>query len=394
VPVRLTINKDILEASRQYIPNLSQFFEEKLIEFLKYLNRPITKDFYGSARIRTGDLLRVRDSKIEELNQINGEIKFSEGILKDYLEHRFSQVNSEKSKYWIEKGVREYIKRHGYVLSKDRILKYQNWFMQNFGYEGQRHAYLQFRAFLKYLYKITKNPVLLDFMELMTRPKRQSKKINQIILREPDVLNLVEAVYKLPPSPYDPSYRSAYHKLKFIAGILFSAYTGQRPQATTGKLTFKDFEEALERDPPILWIPEEKDKESFPHWVPLHPVVVEWLTPVLEFKELSQSDRPFPYDSLRKLIDSLNIKATHTGRKITYSHLRKFFEQMCNNVLMVHPGLRDYIMAHNTGSLDVQSYDGKLPKEIYEQYMEKWKDVNLVPENVDLEELLEGLRRE
>ncbi len=60
--VHLTINKDILEASRQYIPNLSQFFEEKLIEFLKYLNRPITKDFYGSARIRTGDLLRVRQA--------------------------------------------------------------------------------------------------------------------------------------------------------------------------------------------------------------------------------------------------------------------------------------------------------------------------------------------
>jgi len=72
----------------------------------------------------------------------------------------------------------------------------------------------------------------------------------------------------------------------------------------------------------------------------------------------------------------ITLKAVHTGRKITYSHLRKFFEQMCNNVLVVHVegrivpamhlGLRDYIMAHNTGSLDVQSYDGKLPVEIYE----------------------------
>ena len=32
---------------------------------------------------------------------------------------------------------------------------------------------------------------------------------------------------------------------------------------------------------------------------------------------------------------------------------------MDNNVPMVHPGLRDYITAHNTGSLDVQSYNGK-----------------------------------
>ncbi|HDM77464.1 MAG TPA: hypothetical protein ENG51_13505 [Deltaproteobacteria bacterium] len=77
------------------------------------------------------------------------------------------------------------------------------------------------------------------------------------------------------------------------------------------------------------------------------------------------------------------LKAVHTGRKITYPHLRKFFEQMCNNVLMVHPGLRDYIMAHNTGSLDVQSYDGKFPTEIYQQYMEKWEKVNLMPKELN-----------
>ena len=47
--------------------------------------------------------------------------------------------------------------------------------------------------------------------------------------------------------------------------------------------------------------------------------------------------------------------------------------------LIVHPGLRDYIMAHNTGNLNVQSYDGKLSSEIYEQYMAAWKDVNLIP---------------
>ncbi len=35
--VHLTINKDVLDVSRQYIPNLSQFLEEKLIEFLNQL---------------------------------------------------------------------------------------------------------------------------------------------------------------------------------------------------------------------------------------------------------------------------------------------------------------------------------------------------------------------
>jgi len=48
-------------------------------------------------------------------------------------------------------------------------------------------------------------------------------------------------------------------------------------------------------------------------------------------------------------------------------------------------------MAHNTGSLDVQSYDGKLPSEIYEQYMTAWKDVSLVPPEVRLEDLISQL---
>ena len=46
--------------------------------------------------------------------------------------------------------------------------------------------------------------------------------------------------------------------------------------------------------------------------------------------------------------------------------------------------IKNYIMAHNTGSLDIQSYDGKLPSEIYQQYMEKWKDVNLIPKEINL----------
>jgi len=46
-------------------------------------------------------------------------------------------------------------------------------------------------------------------------------------------------------------------------------------------------------------------------------------------------------------------------------------------------------MAHNTGSLDVLSYDGKLPSEIYQQYMEKWGIVNLVPEGVNPKNLVD-----
>ena len=199
--------------------------------------------------------------------------------------------------------------------------------------------------------------------------KEELEKLNPILLREVDIHNLVLAVWRQEKDPY--------FKLKHIAGILFAAYTGQRPQSTISKLTVEELREAISREPPVLYIPEEKDKENFPHWVPLHPVVVEWLRAYLEvFRDEEDEElRNISYYSMRKMFDKIDVKAVHTGRKITYSHLRKFFEQMCNNVLMVHPGLRDYIMAHNTGSLDVQSYDGKLPSEIYEQYMAAWKNV-------------------
>ncbi len=167
--------------------------------------------------------------------------------------------------------------------------------------------------------------------------------------------NVVKGICNTPKSLYDAPWKYAYFRIKHIANTLFLTYTGQRTQSTTDRLTLEDFEKALKRDP-------------------------------LNAKD---GDPVFPYNSLRIVLIDLDIKAHHTGMRIQPSHFRKFFEQMCNNVLMVHPGLRDYIMAHNTGSLDVLSYDGKLPTEIYQQYMEKWGSVNLVLEGVNLRNLVD-----
>ena len=315
-------------------------------------------------------------------------------MVKEYLEYRFSRVTSEKSKKWIRKVITELMNRTKGILSRESLMQFQNWYKSNYGYESQCKYHDNTSNFLEWLYKRTGDYEFRKLKEILERPQRPSKKLNPIILREVDVKNVIKAIWKASLAPFV--------KLRAISAVIFASYTGLRPDATIGKLTFSEFEEALRRCPPMLWIPEEKDKEMFPHWVPLHPVVVKWVKPVIEFKVFSQTDRIFPYDQIRKLFDDLNVKAVHTGRKITYSHLRKFFEQMCNNVLVVrlpdgrvvpamHPGLRDYIMAHNTGSLDVQSYDGKLPSEIYEQYMMAWKDVNLVPKEVSLDELLKQL---
>ena len=48
--VNITINRDILEASRKYIPNLSDFVEKKLLEFLEFVNHPIEKSMLCGRR--------------------------------------------------------------------------------------------------------------------------------------------------------------------------------------------------------------------------------------------------------------------------------------------------------------------------------------------------------
>jgi len=175
-----------------------------------------------------------------------------ENYVKEYLEYRYSRIKSEKSKWWIKRVIDHLIEKTGGELSRERLLKFQNWYKTKYNYDGQCKFHDTTKNFLEWLYKRTGNPEFKELAEILERPKRNSKKINPIILREVDVENIITAIYDLPPSPYDPPYRWAYHKLKFIAAVLFAAYTGQRPESTINKLTFEDFEEALERDPPML----------------------------------------------------------------------------------------------------------------------------------------------
>ncbi len=332
--------------------------------------------------------MNPRPSPCQGLEFSGNSVRVKKAVAEEYLKYRTSRIKSKKSIYWIRKSVEDYLNFAKYEINRDKLMEFQNWYKSKYEFETQAKYHSNLRNFLEWLYKKTGNPQFRDLKEVFEPPKKDSKKLNPILIREPDIHNLIKAVWKRDPTPY--------LKLKHISGILFAAYTGQRPDSTISKITVDELREAIRRDPPLLWIPEEKDKERFPHWVPIHPVLRDWLEayvevydPTLEKKQ--SRGLAFSYYSMRKLFDRLNIKAVHTGRKISFSHLRKFFEQMCNNVLMIHPGLRDYIMAHNTGSLDVQSYDGKLPSEIYEQYMAAWRKVNLVPKEVKLETIIQHI---
>ena len=90
-----------------------------------------------------------------------------------------------------------------------------------------------------------------DMKDILDGPRRPSKKINPILLREVDVHNVVSAIYNLPNDPHVPKLRHSYAKIKYIANVLLT-YTGQRPDVTISKLTFQDLEEALSRFYPFV----------------------------------------------------------------------------------------------------------------------------------------------
>ncbi len=125
-------------------------------------------------------------------------------------------------------------------------MEFQNWYKAKYGFEVQAKYHSNLRNFLEWFSKKTGNPIFRDLRDVFEHPKKNSKKLNPILIREPDIHNLIKAIWKKDPSP----------KLEHISGILFASYTGQRPASTIAKITVDELRKAISRDPPVLWIPE------------------------------------------------------------------------------------------------------------------------------------------
>ncbi|MGZ4906867.1 MAG: hypothetical protein ACXV5T_09100 [Halobacteriota archaeon] len=69
--------------------------------------------------------------------------------------------------------------------------------------------------------------------------------------------------------------------LNYRAIVLFGAFTGQRPQATTARLRVGQFRAAVANTKPVIDVVSEQDKIRFQHYCPLHPQVVDAVKLVL-----------------------------------------------------------------------------------------------------------------
>ena len=163
--------------------------------------------------------------------------------------------------------------------------------------------------------------VAFDLFIQLPRSVKQQKRVTGRIVTKEDVDNVLTAI--------EHAYRSgaidAYHCMNYKAMVLFGAFTGQRPLATTARLTVGQFQEALKTDKPVVDVLPWQDKIRMQHYCPLHPQVCDAVLPMLDNKETDEL--LFEQLSFQRWLRHLGTRLLHSNARIVNGDLRKFAEQ-------------------------------------------------------------------
>jgi len=154
------------------------------------------------------------------------------------------------------------------------------------------------KAFLRYLAKTrfdTRYKEFDLFLE-MSKAIKESKWITQRIVVTEDIKNALAAIEE----GYGNREFTTRQCQNYKVLVLFGAYTGQRPIATIRKLTVGQFRAALLRDPPVLDVLPQQDKIRMQHYVPLHPCIVDAVTPLLDGRNREDDARIFAHEYFDK----------------------------------------------------------------------------------------------
>ena len=175
------------------------------------------------------------------------------------------------------------------------------------------------RAFLIYLTKTrldSRYESFRLFLEL-SKAVKTCKLLTRRIVTIEDVQNVLSAL-KL---RYTRGELDELHYVAYNALILFGAFSGQRPDATIGRITAGQFEEALKFRPrePTLHVSADQDKIRMAHYVPLHPRVIEAVEPLLDGKK--GNEIMFPVSALNQWLWRLR----QAGNEIPLSRCGSYF---------------------------------------------------------------------
>jgi hypothetical protein len=226
------------------------------------------------------------------------------------------------------------------------------------------------KAFLKFLTKARLDTRYYAFEVFLERPravKTRNNVTSRIVTKE-DVENVLAHIRDAGKGGLISSHRAQ----QYTAFILFGAFSGQRSLATIAKLKVGQFREVLQSDKPCVEVQSSQDKIKMQHYVLLHPQVIQEVQPLLDGK--SGDAEMFDYNSLVMWIKRQKIPLTRIASHFVLGDLRKFTEQY-GDIIQWDQSNRAYIMTHGVSGIDWKHYKHPLPEDVYDVYMQYWKDV-------------------
>ena len=301
------------------------------------------------------------------------ELHFTKQELTSYTDFRKVGL-SIASLPWINKCSRTFWGATKGVVNKERLGLLREQAMARYGDTYARRKVMNFsKAFLKYLSKTRFDTRYKEFDLFLEMPKaiKESKRITQRIITTDDVKNVLAAIEQ------GGEHRefTMRQRQNYKALVLFGAYTGQRPIATIRKLTVGQFRAALRLDPPVLDVLPQQDKIRMQHYVPLHPCVIQAVTPLLDGRNRKDDTCIFAHEYFDKWARRKKLPLVYGGHFVC-GDLRKFCEQM-GDILQWDQSNKNYILTHGVSGVDWRFYKHPLPDSVYDVYMQYWANVNL-----------------
>jgi hypothetical protein len=299
------------------------------------------------------------------------ELKFSRDELKSYTEYRKTEL-TRKSADWINRASNAFWLSTSGTISAKTLTDLRKKTLAKYECESSKSKVLTFAiAFLKYLAKIRLDIRYLSFELFLERPRRVKvrKNVTSRIVTKEDIEHVLRHIKQAEESCTISSARAQ----QYTAFTIFGAFTGQRSMATMMKLTVSQFREALVAEKPVILVGCSQDKIRMEHYVPLHPQVVDAVTPLLDGR---RKDEPmFQHGSFWMWIKRQKIPMSQFNGHFVLGDLRKMCEQY-GDFLCWNESNRAYIMTHGVSGIQWAHYKRPLPEHVYDTYMQHWRDVS------------------
>ncbi|MGB9371500.1 MAG: hypothetical protein WCB79_06210 [Halobacteriota archaeon] len=160
--------------------------------------------------------------------------------------------------------------------------------------------------------------------------------------------------------------------MNYKAIALFSAFTGQRSEATTARLKVGQFREAISQQKPVIDILPEQDKIRMQHYCPLHPQVVDAVKPLLNGRQ--NEERIFVQLSFARWLRKCRIPLRQGNQWFVPGDLRKYCEQQ-GGTLRWNESNRAYVLTRGVAGVQWSHYRNPLPEQVYDVYMHYREDI-------------------